>query len=187
MVDYLLRRFHNDVSVGIAYLYCSFRRQQGQHLTDLILSLLRQLAQPAVPEAVTTLYRYHKDKGTRPSLDEILNILHSVIAGYSRAFIIIDALDECKVSDGVRSKFISALFNLQAKTYVNLFTTSRFIPDIQEEFERIGSVPLEIRASDEDVRRYLDGHTSRLPSFVQECPDLGDEIKTAIIKTAKGM
>jgi Cdc6-like AAA superfamily ATPase len=187
VVDYLSLEFQNDASVGIAYLYCNFKRQEEQHSTDLLMSLLRQLARPSVPETVRSLHRYHTAKETRPSFEEILNVLNSVVAGYSRAFIIIDALDECKVSDGVRSKFMSAIFNLQAKMSVNLFATSRFIPDIEEEFKRIGAVSLEIRASDEDVRRYLDSHISRLPSFVQECPQLMNRVKTAIIQAARGM
>ena len=88
-----------------------------------------------MPESVKNLYERHKDKRTRPSFDEISKVLHSVVTGYSRAFIIIDALDECQVSDGGRRKFLSEIFNLQAKTGANLFATSRFIPEIMKEFE----------------------------------------------------
>jgi hypothetical protein len=48
------------------------------------------------------LYNRHKDKRTRPSLDEILGVLQTVAAAYSRIFMIGDALDECQVSDGCR-------------------------------------------------------------------------------------
>jgi hypothetical protein len=49
------------------------------------------------------------------------------------------------------------------------------------------STLLEIRANDEDVQRYLDGHMSRLPSFVLRRHDLQEEIKTEIIKAVDGM
>jgi hypothetical protein len=97
------------------------------------------------------------------------------------------ALDECKLSDEVRSKFMSAIFNIQAKASANLFATSRFIPHIEEEFKRLGAVSLEIYASDRDVGRYLDGRISRLPPFVQECPGLIDQVKAAIIEAANEM
>ena len=71
------------------------------------------------------------------------------------------------------------------KCEANIFATSRFIPEITEKFE--GSISLEIRASDEDVRRYLDGHMSQLPAFVKRSPDLQEEIKTEIIKAVEGM
>ena len=44
-----------------------------------------------------------------------------------------------------------------------------------------------IRASDQDVQRYLDGHMSELPRCVLSSSDLQDEIKTGIIKAVDGM
>jgi hypothetical protein len=124
-------------------------------------------------------------KRTRPSLDEISGVLQSVAATYSRVFIIVDALDECPISDGSRQKFLSCLFNLQAKCGANLFTTSRHIASIEKEFE--GNVKLEIRASEEDVRRYLDGCMFRLPGFVVRNLELQEEIKTNIVQAIEGM
>jgi hypothetical protein len=122
---------------------------------------------------------------TRASLNEISTALHSVVTDYSRAFIIIDALDECQVSDGSRREFLSEIFDLQVKTKASLFGTSRFIPEIEKEFT--GSLSLEIRASDEDVQRYIDGHISQLPSFVIRSLNLQEEIKTEIIRAVDGM
>jgi len=48
------------------------------------------------------------------------------------------------------------IFTLQAKARANLFATSCHISNIEREFE--GSTLLEIHASEEDMRRYLDGH-----------------------------
>jgi hypothetical protein len=123
-----------------------------------------------VPENVKTFYKRHKNKQTWPSFEEISKVLHSIVADYFRAFIIIDALDECQVSDGGRRRFLSEIFNLQAKTGINIFSTSRFIPEIMKEFE--GSILLEILASSEDVQRYLESHMSQLPSFVSQNVDL---------------
>jgi Cdc6-like AAA superfamily ATPase len=103
VVDYLFKKFRNDPGIGIAFLYCNFRQQQEQRLIDLFLSLLKQFSQrhPLLPECVTRLYKDHKRNRTRPSFDEIFDALYSVIANYSRAFIIIDALDECSGTDSV--------------------------------------------------------------------------------------
>jgi Cdc6-like AAA superfamily ATPase len=186
VVEHLNTKFENDASIGIAYLYCSFQRQQEQNPTDMLASLLKQLIQEqhSVPESVKSLYERH-EKRKRPSLEEISKLLHSVVAGYSRVFILIDALDECQTSNGVRRKFLSEVFNLRAKTGVNLFATSRFIPEITGEFEE--SISLEIRASSEDVQRYLDGHMSQLPAFVLRSRDLQEEIRTTITKAVDGM
>lgn len=185
VVEHLRTKFQNDGSVGIAYLYCNFRRQQEQKPTNLLASILKQLIQRrlSVPENIASLYKHHKEAQNRPSFDEISEVLQSVIANYSRTYIIIDALDECQVSG--RSLLLSEIFNLQTKTDVNFFATSRFIPEIVNMFE--GSTSLEIYASDEDVARYLDGHMSRLPSFVSRNCALQEEIKTEIIDVVDGM
>jgi hypothetical protein len=186
IVEHLRANFRNDLSIGIAYLYCNFR-QQEQKPANLLASLLKQLVQEqlSVPESVRSLYEHHKDKRTRPSLDEISNVLYSVVADYSKTFIIIDALDECQASDGSRKRLLLEIFNLQIKTGANLFATSRFIPDIINEFE--GSITLEIRANDEDVRSYIKGHISRLPSCVTRSCDLQGEIEAQITKAVDGM
>jgi hypothetical protein len=187
VVEELNTRFHNDKSIGIAYLYCNFRRQDEQKIDDLLAGLLKQLAgcQLSLPGSVKDLYDRHKTKRTRPSPDEISRSLQSVVTTYSRVFIVIDALDECQVSHSCRTTFLSEMFSLQAKCGANLFATSRFIPEITGKFQR--SISLEIRASDHDVRRYLDGHMSHLPSFIERSPDLQEEVKTKIVKAVDGM
>lgn len=189
VVGYLQKRFLNDTSTGISYIYCNFRRQQEQNPLDLLSSLLRLFVQgqPSLPECVRQLYEHHKPKRTRPTLEDILDILQFVITTYSRAFIIVDALDECTTSNGVRSKFMSALFHLQAKTSADLLVTSRFIPDLEDEFKRLGALILKIHASDQDLWRYLNGHRARLPSFLIESPDLEARVMSAIVTAAEGM
>ena len=188
MVDDLCKKYRsNATTIGIAYVYCNFRRQSEQKADDLLTSLLKQLArdQSPLPVSVKKLYDQHKARETRPSLDEISRVLQSVAAMYSRVFIITDALDECQTSDGCRSRLLSEIFSLQAKTEANFFATSRPTPYIEREFK--GCISLEILASDEDIRRYLDGHMSQLPEFVLKRPDLQEEIKTKIAGAAEGM
>ncbi|KAF5227359.1 hypothetical protein FAUST_11836 [Fusarium austroamericanum] len=187
VVDSLNSKFDNDSEIGIAYIYCNFRRQHEQKIGDLLASVLKQLTQcrSCLPDSVKSLYDSHKTKRTRPSVDEILGLLQSVAAMHSRVFIIIDALDECLASDGCRTRFLSELFNLQTRHGTNIFATSRFIPEIMDSFET--SLSIEIRASPDDVARYLEGHIEQLPSFVQHDRQLQEEITTGISEAVDGM
>jgi hypothetical protein len=187
VVEELSVRFRHSKSIGIAYIYCNFRRQDEQKAEGLLASLYKQLTQgrSSLPESVKSLYDKHKDKRTRPSFDEISRALQFVIAIYSKVFIIVDALDECQAANGCRSRFLEEVFALQAKCGVNIFATSRFIPEITNKFAESTSV--EIRASDEDVRKYLDGHMAQLPSFVQRNQQLREEIKTKISEAVDGV
>jgi Cdc6-like AAA superfamily ATPase len=170
IIDHLSKVFRNDHTIGIAYLYCNFRQHHEQKSSDLIVGLLKQLVQgqSPLPDIVKNLYNDHTSERTRPSPDEILSTLHHVTACYSRAFIIIGALDECQVSREGRGKFLRDIFNLQAKTGVNVFATSRFIQEIENQFNR--SIKLEIRASDADVQKYLDGTLHNSQSWVLRYP-----------------
>jgi Cdc6-like AAA superfamily ATPase len=187
VVEELTTRFSNDPNIGIAYIYCNFRRQEEQNVDNLLASLLKQLSesQPSLPVTVKELYDRHKTKRTRPSLDEISRSLQAVTTLYSRVFLIVDALDECQVSDGRRQRFLAGLFSLYTKCGANLFVTSRPISSIEKEFK--GNPMLEIRANDKDVRRYLEAHMLRLPGFVVRSLELQEEIKTRIVEAVDGM
>jgi Cdc6-like AAA superfamily ATPase len=175
------RSIQNDGRIGIAYLYCNFRQQEEQKAEELLASLLKQLAQEhsAILSTVKDLYNRHKIKQTRPSFDEISKALQSAVVVYSTVFIVIDALDECQV----RTRLLPEIFNLQIKSGVSIFATSRFIPDIIEKFR--GSISVEIRATEEDVQRYLDGRISESESVVLK--SCREDIKTKITKAVNGM
>ena len=185
VIDDVSTRFLADKNVSIAYLYCNFKRRDEQNVEDLFASLLKQLAQerPSLPDIVRELYNQHKR--TRPSFDDISRALQSVAAMYSQVFIVVDALDECQASNGCRTRFLTEIFDLQKKCGANFFATSRFIPEITETFARSNSI--EIRASKDDVHRYVEGHIGQLLSFVQKNKELQEEIKTRISDAVDGM
>ncbi|KAL6797092.1 ankyrin repeat-containing domain protein [Trichoderma sp. SZMC 28012] len=187
VVDDLCKRYPNDTSIGVAYIYCSFQQKGEQTAYDLLASLLKQLAQSqsSLPGGVKDLYDQHQAKKTRPSVDDISKALQSVAAKLSRVFVIVDALDECQASNKCRSTLLLEIFNLQAKTKTNFFATSRRIPDIERAFK--GYPSLEIIANDEDVQKYLDSQMSELPGCVLKRPDLQEEIKIKIVRAIDGM
>ena len=186
VVNHLCSKYQTDFSVGIAYLYCNFRQQQQQKPEDLLLSLLKQLVQTRapMPESVKKLYECHNRKRTRPLFNEILEALKSVAAQYSRALIIVDALDECGTSDNERQKFLLAIFNLQEKTEVNLFATSRINDNIAKLFK--GALSLQICARDDDVKSYLDGQISLWQSDILD-DTLRGTIRREVIRAVDGM
>lgn len=187
VVNHLHGTFCDDPTVAIAYLYCNFRQSQEQKPIDLLSSVLKQLIQERADLAINLkdLHRAHKAQKTRPSFVEVSKALQDTISKFSKTFLIVDALDECQLSNGNWREFLSELFEIQTMTSTNIFATSRFNPEIRNEFQ--GSISLEIRASSDDVQKYLEGQVSRLPSFVSRNAGLKDEIKAAIIKAVDGM
>ncbi|KAK4216221.1 ankyrin repeat-containing domain protein [Rhypophila decipiens] len=160
-IDQLNTIFGNNKRVAVVFIYCNFRRQDQQSARDLLSSLLRQIAQrddslPAVSEALELLNDRYMQRRTRPSVDVLSKLLHSVVPAYSRVFLIVDALDECPSTGGSRAQFGSELLALgKAFATVNLLVTSRWIPDIRDIFVSEETAQVEIRARTEDVRKFL--------------------------------
>ena len=186
VVDSLIATFGDNENVGIAYIYCNFRQRDVQTAEDLVRSLLKQLAQDlSLANCIKQLYNRRGSKQTPPSFNDFSRALQSVTTMYSRVFIIVDALDEYQASDGCRSTFLSEIFDLQVKTGANIFATSRFIPEITEKFK--ASLSLEIRASNEDVQKYVEGRISKAQSRILQRRDLREKIKKEITNAVDGM
>lgn len=187
IVNDLFARFQNDIGIGIAYLYCNFKRRHEQRATDLILSLIKQLCQGRLllPSSVRNLYNHHIRQRTRPSTDEISMVLKSISATYLKVYIVIDALDECPTLDGCRDTLLSEVFDLQKQETVNILATSRFIPDITDQFN--GSISLDVYATKGDVKMYLENHMNLLPRFVRRNSTMQKEIASTISDAADGM
>jgi hypothetical protein len=182
VVDYLWNHASQN-DVGIAYLYCNYKRQSSQTTTDLLAAILRQIAQGqvSIDDAVGQLYGKHAGRGTRPSLDEIYATLKSVLSKNSKNYIVVDALDECADSE----ELLSRLRGLQDVADTRLMVTTRPIPKIIQGFA--GDPTLEIRASDSDITVFVSGHIDRLPRFVQRDSELQIRIRDAIISATDGM
>lgn len=187
VIDSLHKKHQNDPKAGIAYVYCNYRRKHEQDAEQLLVSLLKQLCQQwsILPPCIQELYEAHQPKRTRPSIEEITNALRIVADQHSQVFIIIDALDECQVDFGCRARVLTSISDLQMACNVNFLATSRFVAEIQDMF--VGKPTLEIRAQEHDVRAYIDGYMSDLPSFVSRSPDLQEQIRHDIVNAVDGM
>ncbi|XP_044723873.1 ankyrin repeats (3 copies) domain-containing protein [Hirsutella rhossiliensis] len=187
VVDKLQSLYQEDDNVGVAYVYCNFRHQEVQTAMDFVASLLKQLTQgqAVFPDVVESLHAKCKERRSRPSFEDISSALQSVTALYSRVFILVDALDESHATNGTRAKLFHELSQLKAKSATNIFATSRFIPEISNEFTE--SIVQEIRATEEDVRIYLQDDLVRLPTFVRNSPSLQERIKREIVSSVQGM
>lgn len=187
VVDHLLKE---QPHAGVGYVYCNFQNQDSQKVEDLLSALLKQLALglSPLPQSVRDLYEKHNRKTRTPLLaDEIYQCLETVVTSSNRGrtFIVVDALDECLGPDGEPSDLMAELFRLRGSCGVNLFVTSRPIPEIMGKFSP--GVSAEIKAHETDVVQYLNGHMSRLPRFVKDTPGLVDAIKKEIMVAVRGM
>ncbi|CAG9983235.1 unnamed protein product [Clonostachys byssicola] len=186
VVDHLSNTFTKGSNVGVAYLYCNFRRQQEQTLEHYLASLLKQLTQEqdSISVSLQDLYGRHKHKHTQPSVAELSETLLDLMGAYEKVFIVMDALDECTTIGACRSKLLTELFNLREKTETRIFATSRVNDDISKAFH--GALTIEIEASAKDLGAYLAGQMQLQQSDIFDT-DLQNMTVSEIVRAANGM
>jgi hypothetical protein len=182
VVNHLQTTFGND-KIAIACIYCNYKEQTEQTVPNLVASLLKQMVQDhfTTSNTVKLLFKRHKDKRTSPTLDECMEALKSEIGTYSKVFIIVDALDECREDDGTRANLLQALRSLVGK--VNLMVTSRDLVSIARDFQETKRI--DILANDQDVRRYIEGRIARAPR--RHLKVLQESIVRKIVENVRGM
>ncbi|KAJ7605877.1 ankyrin repeat-containing domain protein [Roridomyces roridus] len=179
VVDHL--RSNNDCQdVGVAVMYLNHKETDTHTPSKLLASLWRQLVfKKYISSAVRQLYEKHYEPRTRPSAEEDRAALRSIISEYSKVFLIVDALDE--YPEKQRDTLLRYLCALGPT--VNLMLTSRPHIRIEHTVPKSLMETLEIRAAEEDVRKYLDeqiSRSSRLSKHISSAPDLQDAIEGQI-------
>lgn len=186
-VDYLLDRFQINGNIGVAYVYCNYKTQEDHNVCNLLAAILKQLVQarPSLTEPVERLHKSHVDKGTKPSVDDLSSTLQAVLANLLIVYVVVDALDECLDHAGTRDQLVKQLQTLQAKHDLRLMITSRYIPEIVEDFK--DTILLKIRASHDDMRLFITGQLLRLPKCIQRDASLQTMVQDKIVEAADGM
>ncbi|KAM0541420.1 hypothetical protein ACHAPJ_013251 [Fusarium lateritium] len=158
LIEGLEDEFVDEPDVGIAHIYFGYRPAPTDD-KELYATLFRQLA-PSwsdLPEKVKDTYHYAHGASARSQCEEALSL---VIREYSRVFIVLDALDECEIKPGLLERFLEFISDLQKSFGINLVATSRYHSRFAEIFR--DSSQLMVRATDEDVKRYLNHRLDEL-------------------------
>ncbi len=185
-VDWLSQRFPRREEVGIAVLYCSYSMQNEQTKEKLLARLLRQLINHGhcESEKLRTLYEELTAAKRRPSLDVMAGLFRHVAGTFSRVFVVIDALDECKGLDW--TPVVAGLRRLQTLIpALRLLMTFR--PHVTFGEEMAEAATLSIRADSWDLKQYVAMGLSQLSKHVRENDYLRREVIKAIVDTADGM
>lgn len=184
VVNHLRNQFENP-DIGVACIYLNHKETEAQSCSNVLASLWIQLViDTSLPPKVHELYKHHYTKNTRPSIDEVFTILQLAISEHSKIYFIVDALDEYPENErNVLLKYLARL-----GVTVNLIITSR--PHINLDAFFPGVKAIEIRATDDDIRKYLDiqiTESSRLSRHVKTRPELKTEIESKVVENVKGM
>ncbi|KAH7253183.1 hypothetical protein B0J15DRAFT_560286 [Fusarium solani] len=198
VIDHLRRQF-NDATIGVAFVYCDYKDRLNQTPSNLLSSLVKQLARQkqVLPKEVKDLYDKHAKKETFPSLDEYSTLFSQLVASFSKTFIIVDGLDEHvgEEDDGsLNMEFIDRLRQVERQDNTNgrmrLFVTSRGNDTIRDHLNGCGSININALASDIRalVRSRISDNSFRCARVLRESQrDLADTIIETLTEKAQGM
>ncbi|KAK6977559.1 ANK-REP-region domain-containing protein [Favolaschia claudopus] len=187
VIDYIQNTYITSPSTGFAWLYLDYKEDQVQTKANLFANICHQLwvCKP-IPVLLQNLYTKHLARKTRPTLNEIVNVLQITLLEHSRMYLVIDALDE--FSDPERAGFLLKLAKIIKQFPVHLLITVRphsvshnYFPHIQR---------IEIEAHQEDITLYVEDQLQILPnvvSLIKVRPSLLQEIIQAVGKDVNGM
>ncbi len=131
---------------------------------------------------------YKEHKGDKLlDLRQLQSLLLSLCGSFRRTFVLIDALDDCIVTEE-RSLLLSTIQALQ-NAPINTFITSR--PNLKDIKPQLNQVPQsEVIAAESDIKTYLRGRIESNPIFLKRIardPGLEDKIVNTIASRASGM
>ncbi|KAJ7445358.1 hypothetical protein B0H11DRAFT_1635712, partial [Mycena galericulata] len=190
VVDHLSAAFQNNKDIGVvACIYLNHKDVNSQTPSRLLAGLWRQLVLDRdIGSIAEKLYIQHREKGTAPSLEEVVKVLHSSLKEFSKVFVIIDALDEYPEDQRfILLKHLAEQMGLSLN--LNLMVTSR--PHVPAGPPLPNVETLEIGAMPEDIQKFVNAQidsSSRLSKHVQRQPKLREDIHSKISsKSVDGM
>lgn len=143
MIDYL----KGLGQCGVAYMYLDDQQNAISVVESLVVQLCYQL--PRLPKEVEGFY----DRGERPTLGKLYEVLLATLPSFPRAFLVFDALDEFRHEE--RKKLLPLLAKMN-KAGFSVFLTSRpHSGDIIRSFSKVAKIA--ISANDEDISSFVEG------------------------------
>lgn len=182
-----LRNSFPSYRFPVAFLYFDYQDQDRQTLSNMLLSMLRQMVAMMleIPKSVADAYERFQSSGSHLLMHELEKMILETVETIPRAYIVIDALDECEES-GCRKPFLQFISRLSQARAVRLFVTSRqCYYDINTFFSTYPQI--EIQAHDYDLRRYMykELDHAAIDDIVDK--DFASKIVETVLTRAQGM
>ena len=148
-------------SLGIAYFFFDGRDSQKelQLHNKLIRTLISQLSDTrhgGITEALADLYK-RCGEVQQPSDEQLQNVLRDILDGFSQAYIIIDALDECTDREKTLNWANKLITDANRKAVnLHIIVTSRPETDIHDIFTALDPHSIDVgEANTKDIVEYL--------------------------------
>ena len=175
----------------VAFFYCHRNEKNRRDPRVILASVVKQLSVPFLPnlpESVIKIYDRRERDGFASGcleLPESQDVIVSLLRGYSKATIIIDALDE--VSPEKREKLLDALKSIiNSSPKVKIFVSSRNDVDIRLQLEQLPYHYVDATDNQGDIERFVRREIEqgiKRKKLLHGRLDLDDDLPQDIIRT----
>ncbi|KAI8720022.1 hypothetical protein NCS52_00446500 [Fusarium sp. LHS14.1] len=188
LVKHLADSIQDGQDHGLAYTHCSERNSHSSHslLSSFVKQLSRGRQEQQVMARLRALHDDHQPWGSVPSSLEVSGILEYVATLYPHVYLVADGLDEMPMDE--RGPFLRALGLLcQRQKHVRFLAMTRW--GIEYEFKEHfdNYVTQTIRATEEDIRSYVQHELSNHHRFPRQWLGEQDAITAKIVASAGEM
>ena len=140
-----------------------------------------------VPKVLVDLYACCGNGHQEPTLDDLQNALERILRGFSSAFIILDALDECTEREKLLNWIHTVIFERDMNLGLHLIVTSRPEQEIEDKFKSYHYLDLVKESQNHDLVAYLDYQLQNDSDLQKWNPNTQDHIKFTLTEQADGM
>lgn len=181
-------------NTAICFVYYDYRKPYLENISHIIAALVKQICRKreSIPRYLLNL-RY---EGLTSSSSITRETFASLLEDYSQAFLVFDALDECREEERESLlRFITGVVTLQIPCVVKFFVTSRREMDIVRAFEleHVPTVPIKADSVAADIRTFTRDQVEKLragqhgKTLYVESDELANKIIDILTMKADGM
>jgi len=193
-----IENLKDDTRVNLVlYFYFDFSDVQKQQLDHAIRALASQLydtGQADVRRHLEACFGSHSNGRRQPSLDTLRKTFQEMAQSAGELWVVLDALDECKVEQQHRSELLDWIRDVRASgSNVHLLVTSRPEHDIQSAVAKWApvdsAIPLQSELVQKDISSYIGWEVRHRKGLNRwhEREDVQKEMEDALTDKANGM
>ena len=170
-------------SSALAYFYYDFNEEHDKRTnTAMFRSLVGQLAcqRKDMPRYIDDVYTTCAAGLRLPSEDQLCQMLLASIQGFSKVYVVVDALDESVD----RAKFPEVLTKIKN---LHVLTASRYIEDVALALQDFQPVEIVANARIEDIRLHVKARLALEPRLARLSAEVKTQIEEKLVNESGGM
>ena len=179
-----------ELGTPVAFYFFDFSNEAKQTAHGFMHSVALQLCEQSavLNKSITSLYE--RCRGGPCDFHGLQEAIGLIIKDFSKAYVIVDALDECLLEEGERGKVVLCLEHIQSvAANTRLFVSSRPEYDVALDMEKIRATNIKMQHSvvDGDIGIFVRSQLSKEKGLRTWDQQVKGEIEKQITSKAQGM